>query len=48
LDEPVDERWRTAPAWQQAAAVRSGDISPRELVLGFLQRIERLDERLNA
>jgi amidase len=37
-----------APALEQAARVRAGDISPLELVDLYLDRIERLDPQLNA
>jgi amidase len=37
-----------APALEQAALVRTGDVSPLELVELYLERIERLDPKLNA
>ncbi|HKF77553.1 MAG TPA: amidase [Candidatus Dormibacteraeota bacterium] len=37
-----------ASALEQAAAVRRGEVSARELVAFFLDRIERLNPRLNA
>jgi len=37
-----------APALEQAARVRAGDVSPLELVDLYLERIERLDPELNA
>ena len=37
-----------APALDQAALVRAGDVSPLELVELYLERIERLDPQLNA
>ena len=37
-----------APALEQAARVRAGDVSPLELVDLYLERIERLDPDLNA
>ena len=37
-----------APALEQAARVRAGDVSPLELVELYLERIERLDPQLNA
>ena len=45
----VDERELAfAGAARQAELVRSGEVSPRELVDLYLERIERLDPRLNA
>ena len=38
--------WMTAIA--AAAAIANGEISPVELVKALLDRIERLDPRLNA
>jgi amidase len=37
-----------ASALEQAAAVRRGEVSALELVDGYLERIERIDPRLNA
>jgi amidase len=37
-----------APALEQAARVRAGDVSPLELVDLYLERIERLDPDMNA
>ena len=37
-----------ASATEQAALVRSGEVSPVELVETYLERIERLDPELNA
>ena len=37
-----------ASALEQAALVRAGELSPRELVDLYLERIERLDPQLNA
>src|SRR5690348_17016790 len=37
-----------APALEQAARVRAGDVTPLELVDLYLERIERLDPQLNA
>src|SRR2546428_9512968 len=37
-----------ATATEQAALVRSGEVSPVELVETYLERIERLDPELNA
>ena len=37
-----------APALEQAARVRAGEVSPLELVDLYLERIERLDPQLNA
>jgi amidase len=37
-----------ASALEQAAAVRRREVSARELVDGYLERIERLDPRLNS
>ena len=33
---------------RQAELIRSGDVSSRELVILYLERIERLDPQLNA
>lgn len=48
--EPVTttEDLAFAPASAQAELVRSGEVSPTELVELYLRRIERLDPRLNA
>ena len=40
--------WAFTPAVDQAAALRAGDVSPVELVEGYLARIERLDPQLGA
>src|SRR5690554_2173937 len=36
------------PAREQAAMIRRGDVSPSELVETYLERIERIDPRLDA
>ena len=41
-----DTRWMDAT--DQAALVRSGDVSPRELLEAAIERIERIDPVLNA
>jgi amidase len=43
----VDE-WAFTSAAEQAASVRTGDVSPRELVEAALRRIETLEPKLNA
>src|SRR3954454_5081727 len=37
-----------APITRQAELIRSGDLSPRELVELYLRRIDELDPQLNA
>src|SRR4051812_46329204 len=44
--DPLDLAY--AGVARQAALVRSGDVSPVELVELYLRRIERLEPRLNA
>jgi amidase len=43
----VDE-WAFTSAAEQAASVRTGDVSPQELVESALRRIDALNPRLNA
>jgi amidase len=43
----VDD-WAFTSAAEQAALVRAGDVSPRELVDSALRRIEAMDPKLNA
>ncbi|MDT7784590.1 MAG: hypothetical protein QOF58_3009, partial [Pseudonocardiales bacterium] len=43
----LTELWFAGVA-RQARAVRSGEVTARELVAGHLDRIARLDPQLNA
>src|SRR3954447_17639093 len=43
-----DEAIAFAGAARQAEMVRKGDVSPKELVQLYLERIERIDPRLNS
>jgi amidase len=45
---PLERDVLQLPATDQAALVRSGEVSARELVEASLAAIERLDPRLNA
>src|SRR3954454_1278205 len=47
LRPPVDD-WAFTSAAEQAALVRTGEASPRELVESALRRIESLNPKLNA
>jgi amidase len=44
----VSDELAFAPALELAARVRTGELSPSELVQLYLERIERLDPQLNA
>ena len=44
----VDEQLATASATEQAAAIRDGRVTSRELLELFASRIERLDGAFNA
>ena len=43
-----DDALAFAPIARQAELIRAGEVSPRELVELHLERIERLDSKLNA
>jgi amidase len=44
----MDDALAFTPITRQAELIRSGDVAPRELVELYLERIDRLDPRLNA
>jgi amidase len=44
----LDDTWATAPATEQARAIRDREISSRELLELYLDRVERIDPALNA
>ncbi len=44
----LDDSWAVKPATELAAAIRGKEIKSRELLDLFLDRIERIDSRLNA
>jgi len=44
----VDDALAFAPITRQAELIRSGELSPRELVELYLRRIDALDPQLNA
>jgi amidase len=44
----LDDHWATAPATDQARAIRDREIGSRELLELYLDRIERLNPALNA
>lgn len=44
----LDDTWATAPATDQAHAIREREISSRELLELYLDRVERIDPPLNA
>jgi amidase len=45
---PLVDEWAFTSAAEQAASVRTGDVSPQELVESALRRIDALNPRLNA
>lgn len=47
-DRPLDDSVATWPAHRLAAAIRTGDLSSRDLLELYLDRVERLDPGLNA
>lgn len=44
----LDDTWATKPATEQAQAIRDREISSRELLELYLDRIDRLDQSVNA
>lgn len=45
---PILNTWLDKPAHMQAQAIAAGELTSEQLVSGYLQRIERLDTKVNS
>ncbi len=48
MADPIDDQLATSTATALAAAIRTGDVSSRELLELYLDRIERLDRDVHS